>query len=127
MNISDFINNLESARKKYGNLKVAIVGQDSGGVYPGDYVNNPIAFYFDKEEADGIFIVTIDTSRITSNSEMDSISDVIENAKKALKKYGNHRIEISYMDSGGTYDEHSEGGVEIYHESKGKQQFFSIG
>lgn len=124
MNISELIKDLKEARAEHGELKVYILGQDSGGVYPNNYVRKPIGVWL--EESENTLIVDIDSDRITGDA--DTISEVINTLNIALTEYGDLRVEIQFQDDGGDYAEHSEGGVEVYHElKKNGEEFYSIG
>lgn len=124
MNVSELIKDLKEARAEQGELKVYIVGQDNGGVYPNNYVRKPIGVWL--EETENILIVDIDGERFTE--EADTISEVINSLNIAMTEYGDLRVEIQYQDDGGDFGEHSEGGVEVYHElKKNGEEFYSIG
>lgn len=123
MNISELIKNLKEARAEHGELKVCIVGQDGGGVYPNNYVSKPIGVWL--EESENILIVDIDGERFTE--EADTISEVINTLNTAMTEYGDLRVEIELQDDGGDYDEHGSWGVDVYFEQKFGEEFYSIG
>lgn len=124
MNISELIKDLKEARAEHGELKVYIVGQDSGGVYPNNYCEVPIGVWLDEEE--NVLVVDEDGNRAVG--ETDTISEVINTLNTAMTEYGDLRVEIEYRDSGGDYGEYGHWGVGVeYENSKYLGEFYSIG
>lgn len=127
MNISELINDMKAARTEHGEFPVAIVGQDDGGVYPNDFVRDPIGVWKDEEE--NILVFDSDWERVKPSADkMDSISEVIGILETAMEKYGDLRIQVQLQDSGGSYDGYTRWDVSVDFEVlKSGEKFYSVG
>lgn len=122
MNISNLIGRLKFFRSEYGELFVAIIGQDRNGVLSvGDYCMVAIDVRYDK--AENCFVIDEDKSR---KGLMDKVSDVIDSLNAAMTEHGDIPVQIQYMSSKGNHGVHGNNGVGVDVKLSGRANSFFI-
>lgn len=98
-NKTKLIEELKEILQNNGNLSIFIQGQDSGGIYPNDYVKHKLAIsYLDNST----ICITIDFDKFSeAPSTVEEFIEMLESSTL----YGNSSVLIEYMDSGGSYSE----------------------
>lgn len=101
---SKLIETLKNILRNYGNLTVFIQGQDSGGIYPNDYVKYKLGIQHESE-CGSILISLNEDDPFGQSSTINEFIEMLENSRK---EHGNCDVLIDYMDSGGRYHEGGE-------------------
>lgn len=126
MTISELIKTMRDARNEHGEFPVAIVGQDDGGVYPNDFVRDPIGVWIDEEAK--ILVVDVDSERMNGERKMDSVTKVIDTFERAMALHGDLRVQVELQDSGGDYGGYTSWDVGVdFNVQKDGEKFYSIG
>lgn len=103
---SKLIETLKTILRNYGDLTVFIQGQDSGGIYPNDYVKYKLGIQHESEDGCNTILITLNED--DPFGQPSTVNEFIEMLKNSLKEHGNCDVLIDYMDSGGRYHEGGE-------------------
>lgn len=98
---SKLIEELKVILRNHGDLTVFIQGQDSGGIYPNDYVEHNLGIRYSQEEQ----TITIGLDAQEPFAPPSTVSEFIEMLEESRMDNGDCTVLIKYMDSGGSYGE----------------------
>lgn len=103
---SKLIETLKTILRNYGDLTVFIQGQDSGGIYPNDYVKYKLGVHYESEDECRTILISLNEKE--PFGETSTVSEFIEMLENSRKEHGDCDVLIDYMDSGGRYHEAGE-------------------